>query len=189
MPKQIKFELTNEQQDELRHAVKYDKRVEVQKRATALRLLVRGDKPAAVAKVMAVSEVSIYGWWHRYQKGGIEALAHRPRGRPETKADARYLQELASAIEQEPSTLGYTFAVWTVKRLRDHLARITGVTLSVAYLNTLLRQQGYVYRRPKHDLTHRQDLTAKVAAHHELEELKKGRVAVLTGFSLWTRPA
>lgn len=189
MPKQIKFEVTKEQQDELRRAVKSDKRVEVQKRATAIRLLVRGDKPAAVAKVMAVSEVSIYGWWHRYQEGGVEGLANRAKGRPETKADARYLQELEQAIEQEPSGLGYAFAVWTVKRLRDHLTKTTGVVLSVAYLNTLIRQQGYVYRRPKHDLTHRQDPIAKAEARHHLEELKKGREQALTGFSLWTRPA
>ena len=189
MPKQIKFELTKEQQNELGRAVKSDKRVEVQKRATAIRLLVRGDKPAAVAKVMAVSEVSIYGWWHRYQEGGVEGLANRAKGRPETKADAHYLQELASAIEQEPSALGYTFAIWTVERLRDHLAQLTGVMLSVAYLNTLIRQQGYVYRRPKHDLTHRQDLIAKAATRHHLEELKKGREQAIIGFSLWTKPA
>src|SRR5262245_50416444 len=111
MPKQIAFEVSKEQENELRRAVKYDKRAEVQKRATAIRLLVRGDKPAAVAQVMGVSEVSIYGWWHRYQRGGVEALANRAKGRPETKADSSYLQELARAIEQEPCALGYTFAV------------------------------------------------------------------------------
>jgi hypothetical protein len=56
-----------------------------------------------------------------------------------------------------------------VERLRDHLARVTGVHLSISRLRTLLRQQDYVYRRPKHDLTNLQDAETKATAQAQLE--------------------
>jgi transposase len=187
MPRILTFHLSETQQSEITTAMKRDKRAEVRQRATAIRLLTQGEKPAAVAKVMAVSEVSVYAWWHRYQEGGVDGLANRPKGRPETQADAAYLQALEAALAQEPSVLGYPFAIWTTERLRDHLAQVTGVHLSVGYLRTLMRQLDYVYRRPKHDLTNLQDPDAKAAAQAHLDELKRGRARVIAGSSLWTK--
>jgi transposase len=187
MPRTLTFHLNETQQAEITTAMKRDKRPEVRQRATAVRLLTQGEKPAVVAQAMAVSEVTIYAWWHRYQEGGVEGLANRPKGHPETQADAAYLQTLEETLEQEPAALGYTFAIWTTERLRDHLAQVTGVHLSVGYLRTLMRQQEWVYRRPKHDLTNLQDPDAKAAAQVQLEALKRGRVPVLTGSSLWTK--
>jgi transposase len=187
MPRTLTFQLDKSEQDALALAMKRDKRPEVRQRATAVRLLAQGEKPKAVAETMAVSEVSIYAWWHRYQGGGLDGLANRPKGRPETQADAEYLQRLRETVECEPAELGYDFAIWTTERLRDHLAQRTGVHLSVGYLRTVMRQLGYVYRRPKHDLTNLQDAEAKAAAQVHLDELKKGRTAVISGFSLWTK--
>lgn len=144
MPKQINFKLTVDQLAELGEASKHDKRAEVRQRATAIRLLSRGEKPVQVAVVMAVSTVSIYKWWQHYQAHGVEGLANRPKGRPETKADAAYLHALESALASEPSRYGYRFAIWTLKRLCDHLLRVTGVQLSVAYLSEVLQRTGYV---------------------------------------------
>ncbi len=64
---------------------------------------------------------------------------------------------------------------------------MTGVHLSVGHLNTLMRQHGYVYRRPQHDLSNLQDATAKAAAQVELDALKKVPQPVLSGSSLWTK--
>ena len=146
MPKRINFQLPAEQLAELGEVSKHDKRPEVRQRATAMRLLSLGEKPAQVAAVMAVSQVSIYKWWQHYQAQGIEGLANRPKGRPETKADAAYLHALETALASDPSAYGYRFAIWTRKRLREHLVRVTGVQLSVAYLSELMQRHGYVYR-------------------------------------------
>lgn len=60
-----------------------------------------------------------------------------------------------------------------MERLRDHLVRTTGKHLSISRLREILRDQQYVYRRPKHDLTSLQDSKAKAAAQAQLEEQKK----------------
>lgn len=136
---------------------------------------------------MAVSEVSVYAWWHRYQAGGIDRLANRPKGRPETQADAAYLQSLREIVAQELAALGYEFAIWTVERLRNHLARTTGKALSISRLREILREQKNVYRRPKHDLTSLQDGEAKAAAQAQLEELKKAQQTTISSSCLWTK--
>ncbi len=188
MPKRIKFALTEEQDAVLGQAIKTDKRPEVRQRATTIRLLSRNTPPKEVAVVMEVSEATVYSWWHRYAEGGIEGLANRPKGRPQKKADDAYLATLAETLNKEPEEFGYKFAIWTVERLRDHLAKETGVKLSTGHLRYLMRQHGYVYRRPKHDLTHLQDQSAKATAEAQLHELKKGGQQVITGSSLWTKP-
>ena len=188
MPKRIDFTITEEQDNELGHAIRTDKRPEVRQRATAIRLLSRGNLPKEVAEVMEVSEATVYCWWRRYVADGIAGLANRPKGRPPRKADEAYLRELEAALEKEPAELGYEFAIWTVEHLRDHLASVTGVHLSTGHLRVLMRAHGYVYRRPKHDLTNLQDLEAKAAAQAQLDELKRGGHRAIIGSSLWTKP-
>lgn len=62
MPRTLPFYLDERQAAEIVTAMQRDKRPEVRQRATAVQLLGQGEKPKAVAKTMAVSEVSIYAW-------------------------------------------------------------------------------------------------------------------------------
>jgi transposase len=187
MATRLNFHLNDDELAQVEQTLRKDKRPEVRQRATAIRLLHLGHKPAAVAAMFLVSEQAIYQWHRRYREGGLAALVNQPKGRPQRKADDAYLQAMEETLAQEPSELGYDFAIWTVERLRNHLARVTGVHLSISRLRSLLRQRDYVYRRPKHDLTHLQDAEAKAAAHAQLAEIKRGRTQVLSSSSLWTR--
>lgn len=187
MPKRLNFHLNDDELTQVEQALRKHKRPEVRQRVTAIHLLHLGHKPAAVATMLSVTEQAVYQWHRRYRQGGLVALANQPKGRPQRKADDAYLQAMEATLAQEPSALGYDFAIWTVERLRDHLARVTGVHLSISRLRTLLRQQDYVYRRPKHDLTNLQDAEAKATAQAQLEEIKRGPTQVLSTSSLWTR--
>lgn len=51
----------------------------------------------------------------------------------------------------------------------------------------LMEEMGCVYRRPKRDLTTKEDEDAKQQAAHLLDELKKGRNKAIVNFSLWTK--
>lgn len=188
MPKKLNFQLTETELSQVTEAIRKDKRPEVRQRATAIRLLALGQKPAEVAESLAVQATTIYSWFHRFRRDGLEGLANQPKGRPKRKADEAYCQALKEAIEHEPGDYGYPFAVWTVERLRDHLERETDVRMSVSRLRVVIRKQGYVYRRPKHDLTSLQDPEAKEQARELLEALKKGRSKTTkSGSSLWTK--
>ncbi len=187
MPKTVT--LRNDDILKLEAAMATDKRAEVRQRAAALRAVHLGQPVKAVAWVLAVSEARIYNWLKAWHADGVEGLANHARpGRPR-QADEAYCQALEAAIVQDPQALGYRFAIWTVERLRDHLKVTTGVELSVKRLGEVIAEQGYVYRRPKHDLKNLQDPTAKAQAQQILEELKKGRSQAISGSSLWTKPA
>jgi transposase len=188
MPKRLNFQLNQEQVTQVEQAKRKDKRAEVRQRATAVHLLHLGHKPPAVAQMLSVTVQAIYHWYHRFIQAGVDGLANQPKGHRKAKADAGYRQALEQTLACEPSELGYDFAIWTVARLRDHLARTTGKHLSISRLREILREQKYVFRRPKHDLTSLQDGEAKAAAQAQLEEIKKAQETTLSNSSLWTKP-
>ena len=188
MTKRIDFSRSNEQLESLEEAIKFDERPEVVKRAMALRLLHYGHRPEAVAEMLLVTASTVYQWHHRWEAEGLEGLVDRPKsGRPR-KADENYCKLLAEALEVDPGSIGYAFTVWTSDRLRAHLERLTGISLSLGRFSILMDEMGYVYRRPKRDLTAKQDQDAKQQAAELLDELKKGQNVVISSFSLWTKP-
>lgn len=187
MPKAQDYHLRVEELQQIERAIKHDKRPEVVQRSIAIRLLHLGNKPEEVAEMQAVSKPTIYGWFHRWQGGGVEALANRPKsGRP-LKADDEYSLALEVVIDKEPSEVGYDFKIWTVERLSAHLEKVTGTALSESRLRALLKRKGYRYRRPKYDLGHLQDKQAKSKAVDLLDELKKRSQETISSSSLWTK--
>jgi transposase len=187
MPKARDYQLKEEEIQAVETAIRRDKRPEVRQRCMAIHLLHLGHKPAQVAEMQAVSIPTIYAWIKRWRKGGVEELATKPRsGRP-PKADEAYRLLLGEVIEKEPEELGYGFTVWTIDRLRAHMAKETGIDLSESRFRALLRGEGYRYRRPKHDLSHLQDKDAKEKADELLGELKKRPSETISNSSLWTK--
>lgn len=182
------FSLSREQLEMVEEAIKFDERPGVVKRAMALRLLHYGHRPEAVAEMLLVTASTIYQWHHRWVAEGLDGLVDRPKsGRPR-KANEKYCQLLAEALETDPGSFGYAFTVWTSDRLRAHLEQLTGISLSLGRFSTLMDELGYVYRRPKRDLTAKQDQAAKQQAAELLDELKRGQKVVISSFSLWTKP-
>lgn len=187
MPKALNFHLTEEGLREIVEAIKHDKRPEVRHRAMGLRLLHEGKSPKEVAALTGVSQPTVYDWHHRWQKEGVEGLANRPKsGRP-AKATDSYVKQLEEAVEQDPQGLGYSFSIWTAERLRLHLKAKTGIELKPTQFKALLKENDFVYRRPKHDLGNLQDENARQAAEEWLEELKKAPKKAKSTSSLWTK--
>jgi transposase len=187
MPKSLDFTLTESDLEIVVRAVKSDKRPEVRQRAMGLRLLHERQAQKEVAEIMAVSQPTVYDWHHRWQENGLEGLANRPKsGRPR-KTDHSYVKRLEEVIEQDPQELGYNFTIWTADRLRYHLEKETGKLIGPTQFRALLKENDFVYRRPKHDLTDLQDPEAREAAQEWLEELKKAPKQARSTYSLWTK--
>jgi transposase len=188
MPKQIDFTLTEEQAMALASAIKQDKRPRVVRRATAVRLLHLGYRVAEVATTVSASAPIIYAWHRRFLAQGVEGLANKTKQVGRRKVTDAYIAALEEALGRTPADYGYEFAIWTRERLRDHLAQETGIYIHINWIGELLKARGYVLRRPKHDLRHRQDPVAKAEAEETLKELKKTQAQTISGSSLWTKP-
>jgi len=188
MAKRIDYRLTDEQVQIVDDAIKHAPESEVRQRAMAVKALHLGHSVQAVAEMMAVKLVSIYNWHKRWMAEGLAGLKNRPKsGRP-AKTNQTYRDLLADVIEQDPTELDYGFTFWTAGRLKTHLEKVTGVRLSSNRFRALLKQCGYVYRQPTHDLSGLQDPAARDAAQALLEWLKKTPYSTKpSSFSLWTK--
>jgi len=183
------YSLQAEELESIVQAMKHDPRSEVVQRATAIHLLHLGHDALEVAEKLAVCKSSVHNWHQRWREGGIEALANEPRsGRP-SKATETYRQALEKALKAHPSDFGYRFQIWTLERLLEHLEQETGIRLSIGRLEFWLARWGYVYRRPKQTLAHKQDAQAKAEMAERLESLKKVVSKEVSSSSLWTKQA
>lgn len=188
MPKQISYTLNENELKQIANAMQHDPRREVVRRATAIHALHLGHKPEVVAQMVKAGKSTIGAWHRQWQAEGIEGLANRPRsGRP-PKANETYQAALEKTLAQSPVDYGYTFAVWTLERLAEHLEVETGIRLSSGRLQVWLERLGYVYRRPKRDLRHRQDPQARDEMQAWLEEIKKTPLPERSNSSLWMKP-
>ena len=188
MPKQIKYTLTEDEGNEIERAIKHDPRAEVVRRATAIRMFHQGYTAVEIAEMVSASRASVQNWHQRWRAGGVEALANKPIPGRKPKANASYRETLDQVLETDPHELGYAFSIWTLDRLSQHLEKATGIGLSVGRLAEWMDRWGYVYRQPKHDLTHQQDADVRQQVQVWLDELKKQPKMETVGSSLWTKP-
>ena len=181
------YQLKPKELAEVEKAIQQDKRAEVRQRATVIRLLHLGQKPATIAEQQMVSVPTVYNWHKLWREHGIEGLANKARPGRKPKATEEYCLKLEEVLSKEPSDYGYRFAIWTSARLRTHLEKETGIDLSEGRFRALLKKKGYRYRRPKHDLSHLQDKAAKKKTEKLLKKMKKRASETISNSSLWTK--
>lgn len=159
--------------ERLRHLVKTDPDPRVRQRGQALFLVAEGHPVAAVARLLHVGPNRIRAWRARSLAEGRDGLADRPRcGRP-PKLNAAGYRCLQVASESEPRAYGLPVTVWSIRDRQGLLLRERGVAVSVYTVHRAVHALGYRYRRPRHDLTHRQDRAAVAVAAQVLAWLQK----------------
>jgi transposase len=87
---------------------------------------------------------------HEQRKMGIRA------GRP-IVATAEYRVSLVKAIKTSPRDLGYPFTVWTITRIRAHMAGEMKTLLSESRVRQIMKEEGLVFKRPKRSLAQKRD--------------------------------
>lgn len=146
--------LTAQQRALLRAAAKSCTSPQAQRRALAVLALSRGERVEHVATMMAVSKQSVINWrdaWLR--QGHPESLNDRERpGRPRHWTEERE-QLLEALLESSPAQFGYRALSWTSHLLSNHLGHASGWTPSDRSIRLVLKELGYVYKRPRYVLT------------------------------------
>jgi transposase len=153
----------------------------VGRRATCLLLSAAGEPARQIARVTGMSLDAVTDVRRRWRdargsRRRLRSLLDRPRiGRP-AKVTAAYRRELRRALDKGPLSFGYLFTVWSIARLRTHLRKVTGITVSRDWLRRLAHREGFVVGRPKHTLRGKRNEAEYRRAKRRLERLKKGRV-------------
>ncbi len=174
----------------LRHLTKTDPDPRVRRRAQAVLLVAEGQSLASVARLFHTSAYRVHVWHERFAREGRAGLLDRPRGgRPHALSDSdrAFLEE---ALERGPQAYDLPMTIWSIRDLQALLARERGVVVSVDTVHRAVHALGFRSRRPRHDLTHRQDRAAVAAAKHVLEWLQKKQLLSpndpLLSASIWS---
>jgi transposase len=161
------------QQATLRQLTRTDPDPRVRRRAHALLLLSAGRSVVAVARLFATAPHRVRTWRARFLARGRRGLADEPRtGRP-PKLDAAALTFLDEALATGPQAYGLPVTIWSIRDLREVRAARLGIRVCPATVHRAVQRLGYRYRRPRHDLRHRQDQEAVAAATEVLAWLRK----------------
>ena len=158
---------------DLRQLTKTDPDPRVRRRAQTLLLVGQGQTLASAARLMGTAAHRIRSWQARFAAEGRQGLVDRSRrGRPPA-LDAVACAFLEEALAQGPQAYGLPVTIWSIRDLQILLQRERGITVSICTLHRVVHALGYRYRRPRHDLRHRQDAEAVAAAKRVLTWLEK----------------
>jgi transposase len=159
--------------EQLRQLTKRDPDPRVRRRAHGVLLVEQGHTLAEVARFFGTARHRVRAWQDRFVAEGRAGLADRARGGRPPKLDEAALAFVRAALDRGPQAYGFPVTVWTLRDLQTLLLRERGVQVSVATLYRVAHTLGYRYRRPRHDLNHRQNAEAVASAKRLLEWLQK----------------
>ncbi len=123
-----------------------------EKRRTAIELRKAGETFAAIGAVLEVHWATVHGWWQRYERGGVEALAAQRRGRrlgtqrTLTPAQERTIQRLVT--DKTPDPLKMPFALWTRAAIGVLMQERFGVRMPVRTIGHYLKRWGFTPQKP-----------------------------------------
>jgi len=142
--------------------------------------------PAAViAAELRVSERSVRRWRRAWLAGGPASKGPGSR----CLLDEQELAELDAVLEAGPLAAGYRDQRWTLARIRDLLARRSGVQYTIPGVWYLLRRRGWTCQLGARRAAERDDGAIEVWKKETWPQVKRRRRPSAAGSSSKTRPA
>jgi transposase len=108
-----------------------------------------GEMPQDVARLLAVSERSVWRWLAGWREDGLGGLCDKPRcGRPE-KLTAAQADQVLGWLEKSPCDFGFATERWTAMRVARVIEGRLGVRMNGRYLCAWLRRRGITPQMPR----------------------------------------
>jgi transposase len=116
-----------------------------------------------IARRLRVSRTAVYGWRHRWRRGGAAALASKGPSGARCRLDGSRLRRLAEALDEGPAVHGFgADQRWTLARVTDLIARLFRVRYTVRGTCYLLHRIGWTVQVPTRRAVERDE--EKIAA-------------------------
>src|SRR6266542_5360519 len=146
-----------------------------QRRMRAADLFERGMIPAEIARRVGVAHQVVSEWRKAWQQGGREALRSAgPAGR-KPKLSGEQLAAVEDALTSGAEANGYANDLWTLPRVAEVIARLTGVSYHPGHVWYLLRDQlDWTCQRPARRAVERNDEAVERWVKQRWPQLKKG---------------
>lgn len=147
---QIRISLNNEDWERLLsclHQAYAKGQLRLVKRIHALLEVLNGKAVEQVAKMLGLSESTVYGYIKAFILHRFDSLVYRrPSGR-RPKLTQSQRKELAQWIDEGPEAMGYDCGCWNTVLIQDLIWRRFGVEYHPHYVAELLKQMGYSYQK------------------------------------------
>lgn len=134
----------------------YQTTKDVRLRTRAQMMLLAGEKglnAPAIAAIVRDDEQTVRRWMKRYMAEGIEGLKDAPKSGNPGKVTVVYEERLLSAVRRRPRSLDLPFSTWTLQRLADYLAEVTGIRVDAETVRLHLLKNEIVLSRPQHKIS------------------------------------
>jgi transposase len=145
------------------------------RRVQGARMLLRGEKPAEVARRLGVSRQSVMRWERALAEGGLERLARVGRRGGRFRLSPQQLKELAGLLKQGAIAAGYDTEMWTLPRVRALIEERFGERLAITSVWNTLRRMGFSPQRPSKSARERNEPAVKRWKAKRWPALKKSR--------------
>jgi transposase len=107
----------------------------------------------AIAPIVREDEETVRRWLKRWLAEGIAGLQDRPMPGGPAKITDAYRERLLAVVRQRPRSLGQPYSLWTLQRLADYLAELTGIRVSYETVRVALKAGEIVLSRPQHKVS------------------------------------
>lgn len=128
---------------------KRDRAVMESRRLEAMNLLADGISQSEVSRLLGVSRQAVSNWMAAKRSGGVKALASKGKPGRKTAPTQLEMRKVEAVLLKGPLKSGYRNELWTLKRIADVFARVTGGKRpSISRTWQLLRAMGWSTQRP-----------------------------------------
>lgn len=103
----------------------------------------------AIGVLVREDEQTVGRWMKRSRAEGLEGLKEAPQSGHPGKGTPAYEEQVVSVVRQRPRRVDLPFSTWTVQRLADYLAEVTGLQADAETVRLHLAKREIVLSRPQ----------------------------------------
>ena len=112
------------------------------RRKKAAKLFAKGVSQADVARELAVSRQSVSRWHEAWTRGGVKELKSAGRAGRRPLLDSADLALIEKALRRGPKASGFATDIWTLPRITEVIATLTGVSYHPGHVWRIMGQLG-----------------------------------------------
>ncbi len=118
------------------------------RRMEAARMFRAGATQAEVFRALKVSRTTASRWGRTWEAEGVKGLRAAGRAGRKPKLEAKQLRQVERALRRGPRAYGYGTELWTLERVTEVIAKVTGVSYHKGHVWRILRKLGWSPQKP-----------------------------------------
>ncbi len=144
------------------------------RRLKAAKLFQKGKTQSEVARKLRVSPEAARQWYLAWGKQGIKGLLSKGRPGPKSELTNNKLKKIEQALLKGPQSFGYQTQIWTLKRIKAVVKKVTKVSYHESYIwKILVHTLNWSSQKPETRAAERDENAIRAWKQRTWPEIKK----------------